>query len=74
MQCDLTNEKSVIKMFSDVIKMHGPIDILIANAGIYESVSTPIHEMKLSQWEKTHASNMTSVFLSHPCLFAFICG
>ena len=33
-QCDVSKEEEVIKMFADVIKQFGTVDILINNAGL----------------------------------------
>lgn len=67
--CDLANEKSVEKMFKDINKKFGAIDVLVTNAGIYENHTCPLHEMELAQWNKTLSTNMTSVFLSSKYFF-----
>ncbi len=58
-QADLREEKAVSEMFKSL----PALDHVIANAGIYESQSAPIHEMTLDQWNHTLNSNLTSIFL-----------
>lgn len=68
-KADLTKEKEVKQLFDKVIKKYKKIDILIANAGVYQSTPCPIHQMSLSQWDKTLANNMTTVFLTAKYFF-----
>lgn len=62
-KADLTREEDVVGMFREAEAKLGPVEILIANAGIWEAKEAPIHEMELSQWNKTISTNLTSVFL-----------
>ena len=60
---DLTREDQVQRLFSDAEAQFGPIHVLIANAGKWPPVDTPIHDMTLEQWNDTMSANLTSVFL-----------
>jgi 3-oxoacyl-[acyl-carrier protein] reductase len=70
-QADLTNEMDVKRLWADSEARLGPIEVLIANAGICLNYGTPIHEISLDSWNKTLAGNLTSVFL---CIRAFFKG
>ncbi len=56
--CDVANEESVKAMFDQI----GPMDIVIANAGIAESA--PLVKTDLESWNRLMAVNLTGVFLT----------
>ena len=60
-QCDVSDEKQIIKMVDEAIKKFGRIDILVNNAGIV--FDAPFFEKTKEQWDKTLATNLTGVFL-----------
>ena len=60
---DLTLEADVDRLFSEIELGLGPVEILIANAGLWPPDDVPLHEMTLKQWERTLSVNLTSVFL-----------
>jgi len=60
-ETDVSNEESVISLFTQVIKQFGGVDILINNAGI--SAFTNFFEMSVSEWDKVLNTNLRSVFL-----------
>jgi 3-oxoacyl-[acyl-carrier protein] reductase len=68
---DLTLEADVDRLFSEVELGLGPVEILVANAGLWPPDDVPLHEMTLKQWDHTLAVNLTSAFL---CLRAFLRG
>src|SRR5262245_7290902 len=68
---DLTLEADVDRLFSEIELGLGPVEILVANAGLWPPDDVPLHEMTLKQWDRTLAVNLTSVFL---CLRAFLRG
>ncbi|MDP7378912.1 MAG: SDR family NAD(P)-dependent oxidoreductase, partial [Pirellulaceae bacterium] len=63
-QADLTQEAEVERLFGDIESELGPVECVIANAGIWPAENVPIHEMTLTQWNKTLAVDLTSVFLT----------
>ena len=63
-QADLTQEAEVERLFGDIESELGPVECVIANAGIWPAQNVPIHEMTLTQWNKTLAVDLTSVFLT----------
>jgi 3-oxoacyl-[acyl-carrier protein] reductase len=69
LSADLCSESETAKLFEAAEKTLGPIEILVANAGIWVERDTPIHEMSLEQWNKTLQTNLTSMFL---CLREFV--
>ena len=60
---DLTLEADVDRLFAEIELAIGPVEILIANAGLWPPDDVPLHQMTLKQWERTLAVNLTSVFL-----------
>ncbi len=59
---DVTDESSVAAMFEGARKAHGPVDIVIANAGAAESA--PLSKVSLEQWQRLIDVNLTGVFLT----------
>ena len=60
---DLTKEKDVAKVFTEVNETFGRINGLVNIAGIAQT-ATPIEEVKLKDWEKIIGVNATSLFLT----------
>ncbi len=63
-RADLTREAEVKRLFAAAVKRFGRVDVLVANAGAWESRDIPLHEMSLRQWRATFDSVLTSAFLS----------
>ncbi len=59
---DVTDEPTVIQFFREVINTWGRLDILVNSAG-RDSLSPPVTEVTLEEWNKTIAVNLTGVFL-----------
>ncbi|MGI9515504.1 MAG: SDR family NAD(P)-dependent oxidoreductase, partial [Pirellulaceae bacterium] len=66
---NLSDEATVASAFATTSERFGPIDILVACAGVWPPEHTPIHDMTLTQWNTTLDNNLTSTFL---CCRAFI--
>ena len=60
-QCDVSKEDQVIKMFQQTIEHFGTVDILINNAGLQRDAK--FHEMTLAQWQFVIDVNLTGQFL-----------
>jgi glucose 1-dehydrogenase len=60
-QADVSKETDVQKMFGDVIRQFGTVDILINNAGLQKDA--PFTEMTLDQWNFVLGVNLTGQFL-----------
>ncbi|WP_322904685.1 glucose 1-dehydrogenase [Paenibacillus campi] len=58
---DVTCEDDCSRLVEQTIALYGAIDVLINNAGI--EISTPLHEMELSEWNRLMNVNVTGVFL-----------
>ncbi len=58
---DVSNEKEVEKVFADIHKRFGKINVLVNNAGI-AGVSKPTHEITEEEWDKVMAVNVKGVF------------
>jgi NAD(P)-dependent dehydrogenase (short-subunit alcohol dehydrogenase family) len=59
---DVTDEGRVIALFADTVKKWGRLDILVNSAG-RDSLSPPVTEVTLDEWNKTIGPNLTGVFL-----------
>lgn len=59
---DVSKETDIQNLIQETVNHFGKLDIMIANAGIAESV--PIHKLSLERWQKTIDINLTGVFLS----------
>ncbi len=68
---DLTDEGEVGRLFAEGEGAVGPVEILVANAGLWPPQDMPLEQMSLQQWNQTIAVNLTSVFL---CLRQFFRG
>jgi NAD(P)-dependent dehydrogenase (short-subunit alcohol dehydrogenase family) len=60
-RCDVRNPKSVRAAIKTVVQKLGGIDILINNAGTYETVD--FEKLTLEQWDKVFAVNARGPFL-----------
>lgn len=62
---DISSEDCISSCIKQAKVHHGPINILIANAGITdESNSYPIWKLPLDLWEKTYNTNIRGTFLT----------
>lgn len=60
--CDVADEASVTAMASAANDFLGRVDILIANAGI--ATSQPLKAIRLEEWNRVFAVNVTGVMLT----------
>lgn len=60
---DVTSEEDWIKVAAKAEKEFGKIDILVNNAGILGSVTTPLEERSVEEFNKVIAVNLTSQFI-----------
>ena len=59
-QCDVTDSARIETAFDEARAANGPIDLLIVNAGIAESV--PFHKMTRDGWDRIIGTNLTAAF------------
>lgn len=59
---DVTSEQQVIDAFAWVTRTWGRLDLLVNSAG-RDSLSPPVTEVTLEEWNKTIGPNLTAVFL-----------
>jgi NAD(P)-dependent dehydrogenase (short-subunit alcohol dehydrogenase family) len=62
LSADVTDEASVAALYEAAEKARGPIEIVVANAGI--APSAPAHRTSLDDWNETLAVNLTGAFLT----------
>ena len=67
---DVTLESDCEAMANTARKVHGPIDIVIANAGIADSA--PVAKIDLAHWQRTIDVNLTGAFLTVKSVLADI--
>lgn len=60
-QADVTQEESVAELFAAAREAHGPVEILVSNAGAAESASLAKTDLEL--WQRMLAVNLTGAFL-----------
>lgn len=60
-QADVTEEDSVAAMFEAARAIHGPVGILVANAGAAESAA--VKDTSLARWQRMLSVNLTGAFL-----------
>jgi glucose 1-dehydrogenase len=60
-KADVSKEADVLKMYEEMYKQFGTIDILISNAGIQRD--SPLEKMTLDQWNTVIGINLTGQFL-----------
>jgi 3-oxoacyl-[acyl-carrier protein] reductase len=61
---DLRREAAVKRVFAAAVKRFGRVDVLVANAGAWETRDVPLKEMTLRQWRATQDGVLTTAFLS----------
>jgi 3-hydroxybutyrate dehydrogenase len=59
-QCDVTDSARIAAAFDEARAANGPIDLLVVNAGIAESV--PFHKMAREGWDRIIGTNLTAAF------------
>jgi glucose 1-dehydrogenase len=60
-RCDVTDRASVQQMVDQVVRSHGRLDIMVANAGI--AGGAPFLELSDERWDTVIAVNLRGVFL-----------
>jgi 3-oxoacyl-[acyl-carrier protein] reductase len=65
---DLRREPAVRRLFASAIRTFGRVDVLVANAGAWETRDIPLGDLSLRQWNDTLHTVLTSAFL---CLREF---
>ena len=59
-RCDVSIPESITAAFDDARAAHGPMDLLIVNAGIAES--SPFNRMTRESWDRIIGINLTGAF------------
>lgn len=59
--CDVASEGAVEHAMQETVAELGPVDVMVANAGV--NASAALVDMSLKQWNKVLATDLTGVFL-----------
>ena len=59
--CNIADEESVVKLFREIEKEYGVLDVLVNNAGI--TMDKPVVDMSFAEWRKIFSVNIDSYFL-----------
>ena len=62
MTADVTDEASVQALYDEAQALRGPIEIVVANAGV--ASSAPAHKTSLAEWNRIIDVNLTGAFLT----------
>ena len=61
-EADVTNEESLLKLKSYIVKKYGKLNILFNNAGIYPKFDK-LEETKIEQWQSVYNVNVNGMVL-----------
>ena len=61
---DVTDFAQVEAMRTEIESAHGPVDLLVANAGANLTAPGPLEEVPLDGWKATIDANLTAAFLT----------
>ncbi len=67
-QCDVTDPESVQRAVSACIAQMGRLDLLVNNAGLFET--TPLEKITPQQWDTMHSTNTRGPFLVAQAAYA----
>jgi NAD(P)-dependent dehydrogenase (short-subunit alcohol dehydrogenase family) len=71
-RCDLRDPESIVQTVSSVVEEFGQLDLLVNNAGVFESVA--LEDISADQWDAMFTTNTRAPFLmakaAHPHLRA----
>jgi NAD(P)-dependent dehydrogenase (short-subunit alcohol dehydrogenase family) len=62
LNCNVTNEEAVTKLFADTKAKFGGVDILVNNAGLMD-VFDPVGTLEKDRWDRVLAVNLTAPYL-----------
>jgi 3-oxoacyl-[acyl-carrier protein] reductase len=60
--CNLSGTETARELVAGAVERFGRLDILVANHGIWTAQDVPVDQMDDSQWRRTVATNLDSVF------------
>ncbi|HLH53220.1 MAG TPA: SDR family oxidoreductase [Verrucomicrobiae bacterium] len=63
-RADFSKESDARRAFSEAIEKFGRIDVLVANAGAWETRDVMFHQMKTAQWAATMDGVLSTTFLA----------
>jgi 3-oxoacyl-[acyl-carrier protein] reductase len=64
LQADLTQEDEAERLFAEVRRQVGGLEVCAAVAGVWPEEDVPVWELPLERWEETLRANLTLTFLT----------
>lgn len=64
--CDVSSEPSAEAMAARVVAELGPVDVVVANAGI-AGPTRPLHEISYAEWRECVGTDLDGVYLTFRC-------
>jgi len=62
---DVSQDESVKEMVEEVVKAHGALDVMVANAGVAGPYRTKLTELSVEEWDKVMNINARGSFLCY---------
>jgi Dehydrogenases with different specificities (related to short-chain alcohol dehydrogenases) len=69
-RCDLFDPKSIDETVAEVVQQFGRLDLLVNNAGMFESV--PLEQITVEQWDRMFAINTRAPFLVSRAAYPYL--
>jgi len=69
-RCDLFDPKSIDATVAEVVQQFGRLDLLVNNAGMFESV--PLEQITVEQWDRMFAINTRAPFLVSRAAYPYL--
>ncbi|KAJ7677885.1 NAD-binding protein [Mycena polygramma] len=62
---DISQDEEVKELIEQVVKQHGGLDVMVANAGITAKPGVPFAEIPAAEWDRVMNTNARGTFLSY---------
>ena len=69
-RCDLRDPQSIVETVSAVVEEFGQLDLLVNNAGVFESAA--LEDISVEQWDAMFATNTRAPFLMAKTAYPYL--